>query len=225
MAASVIHFPADRECVQNNFRKAPESVRSVRIPSIGQRKDWAKPQPYNNNNKVHIEREPNCKAFAVPTSFSPGGCSGEYLHRLTHSRLITKRRWNPTKIHSMAEQHRPNRTSNFHFVRPQQRSVTTRSRIALNRAILYAPLCILKPFGRRFVSATTLRPMTKRELLSIYLQAKSIKMAVLVMFPTPRRQHPTTPVQKAIKSKKNEMMNRAIIARPISRRPTKKKRK
>ena len=84
--------------------------------------------------------------------------------------------------------------------------------------------CILKPFLRRFVSATTLRPMTKRELQSIYLQAKSIKMAVLVMFPTPRRQHPTTPVQKAIKSKKNEMMNRAIMARPISRR-TKKKRK
>jgi len=48
----------------------------------------------------------------------------------------------------MAEQHQPNRTSNFDFVRPQQRSVTTRSRIALNRAILYAqPTTICAAFA------------------------------------------------------------------------------
>ena len=49
-----------------------------------------------------------------------------------------------------------------------------------------------------------------------HLQARSIKMAVLVMFPAPRRQQPTTPVQKATKSKKKETMKRAIMARPIS---------
>lgn len=48
------------------------------------------------------------------------------------------------------------------------------------------------------------------------LQARSIKMAVLVMLPAPRRQQPTTPVQKATKSKKKDTMKRAIMARPIS---------
>lgn len=41
-------------------------------------------------------------------------------------------------------------------------------------------------------------------------------MAVLVMLPALRRQQPTTPVQKATKSKKNETIKRAIMARPIS---------
>ena len=49
-----------------------------------------------------------------------------------------------------------------------------------------------------------------------YLQARSMRMAVLVMLPAPRRQQPTTPVQKATKSKKKDTMKRAIMARPIS---------
>lgn len=51
----------------------------------------------------------------------------------------------------------------------------------------------------------------------MYLHARSMRMAVLVMLPAPRRQQPTTPVQKATKSKKKDTMKRAIMARPISK--------
>ena len=49
-----------------------------------------------------------------------------------------------------------------------------------------------------------------------FLHASNMRMAVLVMLPAPRRQQPTTPVQKATKSKKKDTMKRAIMARPIS---------
>jgi hypothetical protein len=56
-----------------------------------------------------------------------------------------------------------------------------------------------------------------RQKKEMYLHARSMRMAVLVMLPAPRRQQPTTPVQKATKSKKKDTMKRAIMARPISK--------
>jgi pheromone shutdown protein TraB len=41
-------------------------------------------------------------------------------------------------------------------------------------------------------------------------------MAVQVMLPGDRRQHPATPVQNATNTAKNATMNSAIIDRPIS---------
>lgn len=49
-----------------------------------------------------------------------------------------------------------------------------------------------------------------------YSHARSMRIAVLVMLPAPRRQQPTTPVQKATKSKKKETIKSAIMARPMS---------
>jgi len=49
-----------------------------------------------------------------------------------------------------------------------------------------------------------------------HLQASSIRMAVQVMLPGDRRQHPATPVQNATNTAKNATMKSAIIDRPIS---------
>jgi hypothetical protein len=42
-------------------------------------------------------------------------------------------------------------------------------------------------------------------------------MAVAVMFPEDLLQHPATPVQKAMNTKKNAKMKRAMAERPISK--------
>jgi hypothetical protein len=49
-----------------------------------------------------------------------------------------------------------------------------------------------------------------------HLHASSIRMAVQVMLPGDRRQHPATPVQNATNTEKNATMKSAIIDRPIS---------
>jgi len=49
-----------------------------------------------------------------------------------------------------------------------------------------------------------------------HLHARSIRMAVEVMLPGDRRQHPATPVQNATNTAKNATMKSAIIDRPIS---------
>jgi hypothetical protein len=49
-----------------------------------------------------------------------------------------------------------------------------------------------------------------------HLHARSIRMAVQVMLPGDRRQHPATPVQNATNTAKNATMKSAIIDRPIS---------
>lgn len=52
------------------------------------------------------------------------------------------------------------------------------------------------------------------------LHANSISIAVAVIFPGDRLQHPVTPVQNAAKTAKNEMIKSATIDLPISEERT-----
>lgn len=55
-----------------------------------------------------------------------------------------------------------------------------------------------------------------------YLHANNISIAVAVIFPGDLLQHPVTPVQKAAKTAKKEMMKSAIIDLPMSKNSNKK---